>query len=648
MADREYGFRTRAIHAGNIPDAGDGRPRAADLPVERVRLRRHRGCRGPLRAAEVRQHLLAASRTRRSRASRSASRASRAASAPSRPHRGLERAVHHLRERSPAPATTSSPRANLYGGSITQLDVTLRRFGVDTTFVRSLRPRRLRRGDHRQDEADLRRDDREPVRRDRRPRGPRRGRARARHPAHHRLDHRDAVPQPPDRVGRRHRHPLGDEVPRRPRHDPRRRRRRVGPLPLGERASSRCSTSRCRSYGGLQVVRATSASTRSSPACAPSSCATSARRSRRTRRSCSRRASRRCRSACRRTSTTRAPSPSGSRPTRASSTSTGPGCPTHPHHERAQKYLPKGPGSVFSFGVKGGRAGRPDASSRSVEPRQPPRQHRRREDARHPPGVDHPRAAQRAAAARRGRAARRRAHQRGHRGPRGHHRRPRPGADRRDGERDDITDATTRLPTAAPTTSRPCSLANGLTCELPASSPLAKLLQVAAHLGRARREGAPARSCARRSPIAIVGASPNPARSSYFVGTYLQQSSDYRAVLREPERRPRSSARRPTRPRRPARGARHRRRVPHAAATSRRSSTRCSPSARRRSGCSSASGTRMPRYYGESQGAHRRHGPLHQGRARPLPRRPAPARLRHRPDHLAQDARAEPLISLSG
>jgi O-acetylhomoserine (thiol)-lyase len=32
------------------------------------------------------------------------------------------------------------------------------------------------------------------------------------------------------------------------------------------------------------------------------------------------------------------------------------GLPNHPHHERAQKYLPKGPGSVFSFEVKGGRA----------------------------------------------------------------------------------------------------------------------------------------------------------------------------------------------------------------------------------------------------------------------------------------------------
>ncbi|MBX3194794.1 MAG: O-acetylhomoserine aminocarboxypropyltransferase/cysteine synthase family protein [Schumannella sp.] len=32
------------------------------------------------------------------------------------------------------------------------------------------------------------------------------------------------------------------------------------------------------------------------------------------------------------------------------------GLASHPHHERAAKYLPLGPGSVFSFGVKGGRA----------------------------------------------------------------------------------------------------------------------------------------------------------------------------------------------------------------------------------------------------------------------------------------------------
>ncbi|MEG0029012.1 MAG: PLP-dependent transferase, partial [Aurantimicrobium sp.] len=31
------------------------------------------------------------------------------------------------------------------------------------------------------------------------------------------------------------------------------------------------------------------------------------------------------------------------------------GLPSHPHYERGLKYLPLGPGSVFSFSVKGGR-----------------------------------------------------------------------------------------------------------------------------------------------------------------------------------------------------------------------------------------------------------------------------------------------------
>ena len=44
--------------------------------------------------------------------------------------------------------------------------------------------------------------------------------------ARRRQHDRDAVPHPPARVGRRRRHPLGDEVPRRPRHLDRRRHRR--------------------------------------------------------------------------------------------------------------------------------------------------------------------------------------------------------------------------------------------------------------------------------------------------------------------------------------------------------------------------------------------------------------------------------------
>ncbi|RZT85256.1 O-acetylhomoserine sulfhydrylase [Pseudonocardia sediminis] len=39
------------------------------------------------------------------------------------------------------------------------------------------------------------------------------------------------------------------------------------------------------------------------------------------------------------------------------------GLPSHPHHERAKKYLPQGPGAVFAFGVAGGRA----AGARFIE-----------------------------------------------------------------------------------------------------------------------------------------------------------------------------------------------------------------------------------------------------------------------------------------
>ncbi|KAA9133664.1 CoA-binding protein [Microbacterium caowuchunii] len=76
-------------------------------------------------------------------------------------------------------------------------------------------------------------------------------------------------------------------------------------------------------------------------------------------------------------------------------------------------------------------------------------------------------------------------------------------------------------------------LANGLTCALPAASPLAKLLK-----SQRTWEGPSAKERlgilrAARS-IAIVGASANPARSSYFVGTYLLQSSDYRVYFVNP------------------------------------------------------------------------------------------------------------------
>ncbi len=76
-------------------------------------------------------------------------------------------------------------------------------------------------------------------------------------------------------------------------------------------------------------------------------------------------------------------------------------------------------------------------------------------------------------------------------------------------------------------------LPNGLSCELPTDSPLAKLLKSQrTWVGPAAKERLGILRRARS--VAIVGASPNTARSSYFVGTYLLSSSDYRVYFVNP------------------------------------------------------------------------------------------------------------------
>ena len=75
--------------------------------------------------------------------------------------------------------------------------------------------------------------------------------------------------------------------------------------------------------------------------------------------------------------------------------------------------------------------------------------------------------------------------------------------------------------------------ANGLTCDVPSSSPLAKLLKTQrTWVGPSAKERL--KILRKAKSIAIVGASPNAARSSYFVGTYLLQSSNYRVYFVNP------------------------------------------------------------------------------------------------------------------
>lgn len=138
MADREYGFKTRSIHAGNIPDATTG---ARALPIYQSS------------AFVFDDTADAAARFALQKYGNIYSRVSNPTVA------SFEERVASLEGGLGAVATASGlsaqyitfaslvgqgdhivSSANLYGGSITQLDITLRRFGVDTTFVQSANP----------------------------------------------------------------------------------------------------------------------------------------------------------------------------------------------------------------------------------------------------------------------------------------------------------------------------------------------------------------------------------------------------------------------------------------------------------------------------------------------------------------------------
>jgi O-acetylhomoserine (thiol)-lyase len=138
MADREYGFRTRAIHAGNIPDEVTG---ARALPIYQTS------------AFVFDDTADAAARFALQKYGNIYSRLANPTVA------SFEERIASLEGGLGAVATASGlsaqyitfaslagagdhivSSANLYGGSITQLDVTLRRFGVDTTFVQSSDP----------------------------------------------------------------------------------------------------------------------------------------------------------------------------------------------------------------------------------------------------------------------------------------------------------------------------------------------------------------------------------------------------------------------------------------------------------------------------------------------------------------------------
>ena len=179
---------------------------------------------------------------------------------------------------------------------------------------RRLRSVGVRAGDQRQDQGRLPRADRQPSARRPRPGLDRRRRPCARRPGHRR-QHLRAAHRPADQARRRHRHPLGDEVDRRPRDCDRRRggRRRAPSTGRPASGSSRTSSTPIRAITG-SATPPPSGTSRSSSSCASRACATSVPHSARSTRSCSCRVSRRCRCGSPATARTPLRSPSGSRP----------------------------------------------------------------------------------------------------------------------------------------------------------------------------------------------------------------------------------------------------------------------------------------------------------------------------------------------
>lgn len=138
MADREYGFRTRAIHAGNIPDAVTG---ARALPIyqssafvfddtgdaaARFALQKYGNIYSRLANPTIASF---EERIASLEGGLGAVATGSGLSAQFITFASLAGAGDHI-----------VASANLYGGSVTQLDITLRRFGVETTFVRSSDP----------------------------------------------------------------------------------------------------------------------------------------------------------------------------------------------------------------------------------------------------------------------------------------------------------------------------------------------------------------------------------------------------------------------------------------------------------------------------------------------------------------------------
>ena len=265
-------------------------------------------------------------------------------------------------------------------------------------FVDGRDPANFARRDRRQHPRAVPRDDRQPApRRRATSRRVADGRPRARRPAHRRQHVRPAA-RPADRARRGHRHPLGDQVDRRPRHRHRRRRRRRRQVRLGRvgRGSTRTSSSPDPSLPRRDVYSEAFGAARVHPQAARPGPARHRRRAQPVQRVPVPPGARDAAAAHRAPQPERAGGrPAGSRTAPRSSGSTTRASKSHPTHDVATR-VPQGRLRRRSSrsAIKGGaEAGRRLIDS--VEAVQPAGERRRREEPDHPPGQHHPPAADR-------------------------------------------------------------------------------------------------------------------------------------------------------------------------------------------------------------------------------------------------------------
>lgn len=217
MADHKFGFRTRALHAGGTPDAEHG---ARAVPIYQSTSFVFKDTDDAANLFALQKYGNIYSRIGNPTVAAFEERMASLEGGIGAVATGSGMAAEFITFAALAQAGDHIvASAKLYGGTITQLDVSLRRFGIQTTFIDSNDPADFEaaigsntKAVYTEVVANLRGHCR--------PGRAGRGGAPPRHSAGGRFDADPALPVASDRARRGHRDPFGDQVHRRSRHHP--------------------------------------------------------------------------------------------------------------------------------------------------------------------------------------------------------------------------------------------------------------------------------------------------------------------------------------------------------------------------------------------------------------------------------------------